>query len=270
MEVLDKFLKLYSYKFDKGYPDMNNEQDILFLENILKEEFNIVLESTTSDTEDLHEIFTAMFVAGYNGKFGTLEKFTNANWEKEINGIQNLINKDEHLKTINKFFTEKNKNDKTTMDKYWSLLDDAQIGANLIKQYMSNISGVTRVFADGKKEKADIIARDSDGSLNISLKYGLGQMNSLSPAEIMNLLFSIKDVEKGEGFLKFLSKQDPKYKDAFDETADLYISLILDNYNPKDDKFIKKSEEKRINYEEVLNNLKKETEGKKNNLGLLH
>jgi hypothetical protein len=241
MDPIDKFLKLYSYKFNKGYPDMNDEQDILLLESILKKDFNILLEAATSDTEDLHEIFTAMFVAGYNGKFGTLEKFTNADWEKEINGIQNLVNKDEHLETINKFFTEENKNDKDTMDKYWSLLDDAQIGANLIKQYMGDISGVTRVFSDGKKEKADIIARDSDGSLNISLKYGLGQMNSLSPAQIMNLLFSIKDVEKGEGFLKFLSRQDSKYKDAFDETADLYVSLILDNYDPTDDKFIKKS-----------------------------
>ena len=35
MEVLDKLFKKYSYKFDKGYPDINNEQDILLLENIL-------------------------------------------------------------------------------------------------------------------------------------------------------------------------------------------------------------------------------------------
>ena len=27
MDVLDKFLKQYSYKFDKGYPDMNNPKD---------------------------------------------------------------------------------------------------------------------------------------------------------------------------------------------------------------------------------------------------
>ena len=37
MNSINKFLKLYSYKFDKGYPDMNNEQDILLLENILNE-----------------------------------------------------------------------------------------------------------------------------------------------------------------------------------------------------------------------------------------
>ena len=35
MDSIDKFLKLYSYKFPKGYPDMNDEQDILLLENIL-------------------------------------------------------------------------------------------------------------------------------------------------------------------------------------------------------------------------------------------
>tara|TARA_Y100001978_G_scaffold165540_1_gene152984 strand:- start:172 stop:1689 length:1518 start_codon:yes stop_codon:yes gene_type:complete len=45
MEVLDKFLKLYSYKFNKGYPDINDEQDILLLENILKKEFGIILEN---------------------------------------------------------------------------------------------------------------------------------------------------------------------------------------------------------------------------------
>lgn len=35
MDSIDKFLKLYSYKFNKGYPDMNDERDILLLENIL-------------------------------------------------------------------------------------------------------------------------------------------------------------------------------------------------------------------------------------------
>lgn len=37
MDILEKFLNKYSYKFEKGYPDMNNEQDILLLETILNE-----------------------------------------------------------------------------------------------------------------------------------------------------------------------------------------------------------------------------------------
>ena len=36
MDPLDKFFQKYSYKFSKGYPDMNNEQDILLLENLLQ------------------------------------------------------------------------------------------------------------------------------------------------------------------------------------------------------------------------------------------
>jgi hypothetical protein len=37
MDVLDIFLNKYSYKFPKGYPDMNNEQDVLLMEGILSE-----------------------------------------------------------------------------------------------------------------------------------------------------------------------------------------------------------------------------------------
>jgi len=37
MNVFDKFFKKFSYKFDKGYPDMNNDQDVLLLESIIND-----------------------------------------------------------------------------------------------------------------------------------------------------------------------------------------------------------------------------------------
>ena len=37
MNVFDKFFTKFAYKFDKGYPDMDNPKDVLLLENILKE-----------------------------------------------------------------------------------------------------------------------------------------------------------------------------------------------------------------------------------------
>ena len=52
MDVLDIFLKKYSYKFTKGYPDMNNEQDMLLMESILNElgvKLNENLDSTIKD-----------------------------------------------------------------------------------------------------------------------------------------------------------------------------------------------------------------------------
>ena len=36
MDALDLFFKKYSYKFPKGYPDLNNEQDIKILRNLLE------------------------------------------------------------------------------------------------------------------------------------------------------------------------------------------------------------------------------------------
>ena len=43
MDVFDKFFKKYSYKFNKGYPDMNNDQDVLLLESIL-DKLNLEVE----------------------------------------------------------------------------------------------------------------------------------------------------------------------------------------------------------------------------------
>ena len=37
MKVFDQFFTKFAYKFPKGYPDMNNDQDVLLLESILSE-----------------------------------------------------------------------------------------------------------------------------------------------------------------------------------------------------------------------------------------
>ena len=37
MDTLDLFFKKFSYKFDKGYPDMDNKQDIVLLQSLLEQ-----------------------------------------------------------------------------------------------------------------------------------------------------------------------------------------------------------------------------------------
>ena len=57
MDALDLFFKKYSYKFDKGYPDMNNNQDVLLLESLLNK-LGVNLKEAFEDTADLPtEIF---------------------------------------------------------------------------------------------------------------------------------------------------------------------------------------------------------------------
>jgi hypothetical protein len=55
MDALDLFFKKFSYKFEKGYPDMNNKQDVLLLESILLNELHITvnLEETALTPAEL-------------------------------------------------------------------------------------------------------------------------------------------------------------------------------------------------------------------------
>jgi hypothetical protein len=47
MSIFDKFFTKFAYKFDKGYPDMNNDQDVLLLESLISEAVgkSIILEN---------------------------------------------------------------------------------------------------------------------------------------------------------------------------------------------------------------------------------
>ena len=61
MDVIEKFLNEVSWKFDKGYPDITNEQDILMLERLLKE-YNVILnEAPSQDILDGIEILKQEF-----------------------------------------------------------------------------------------------------------------------------------------------------------------------------------------------------------------
>ena len=59
MEVFDKFFQQYAYKFDKGYPDMNNAQDVLLLETLLSEVlgegFSLIKEATPLTKRELEK-----------------------------------------------------------------------------------------------------------------------------------------------------------------------------------------------------------------------
>jgi hypothetical protein len=50
MDILEKFLHRVAYKFPKGYPDMNNDQDVLLLEPLLSE---VLGESIILENQDL-------------------------------------------------------------------------------------------------------------------------------------------------------------------------------------------------------------------------
>ena len=58
MDVIDKFLNKIAFKFPKGYPDMNNDQDVLLLESLLSDllDEKFIFEAPSKDIEDGIEI----------------------------------------------------------------------------------------------------------------------------------------------------------------------------------------------------------------------
>jgi hypothetical protein len=57
MNIFDKFFKKFAYKFDKGYPDMDNDKDILLLESLLSkvidENFELIKEADAEEAMNI-------------------------------------------------------------------------------------------------------------------------------------------------------------------------------------------------------------------------
>lgn len=56
MDVLDKFFKKFSYKFPKGYPDINDKQDVLLLETLLDQIIIFEVEDSENIPDDIEQI----------------------------------------------------------------------------------------------------------------------------------------------------------------------------------------------------------------------
>jgi hypothetical protein len=67
MDSIDIFFKKFSYKFDKGYPDTNNEQDVLLLESILLNELGTKIK--------IEEASLQGSATGYDRPTGAFEKY---------------------------------------------------------------------------------------------------------------------------------------------------------------------------------------------------
>ena len=83
MSIFDKFFTKFAYKFDKGYPDMNNDQDVLLLESLISEVIGekFSLEETALTPSELSKDAT----------FGRGDK------KPRIEILIDLIQKDEEL-----------------------------------------------------------------------------------------------------------------------------------------------------------------------------
>ena len=94
MDPIDKFLKQYSYKFPKGYPDMKNEQDILLMESLLN---NLGISLKEAPVRSANKNAVKTLVNAYPDKF---------NSQSESNRISNLqkISPEEFIQLVKQTF----------------------------------------------------------------------------------------------------------------------------------------------------------------------
>lgn len=115
MDVFDKFFKKFSYKFEKGYPDLNNQQDILLLENLISETLGkkVILENQElisiiqSNITDYGNLETS----GKNTIQLTFSDIPNRGSQSDsmrkdvYNELKSLVNKEESLSNYKKLPT---------------------------------------------------------------------------------------------------------------------------------------------------------------------
>ena len=102
MDVLDIFLNKYSYKFPKGYPDMNNEQDVLLMEGLLSElgineeedknltfeQCKAILSKDVKLKEDIIDEIETIYDANPNNQKSFLDNFR----KHSINDLDFILN----------------------------------------------------------------------------------------------------------------------------------------------------------------------------------
>lgn len=77
MDSLDLFFKKYSYKFPKGYPDLNNEQDINLLADLLESLDVDLNEAKKSYSEIINTIINSPEAEGKLGKHSRPQRIKN-------------------------------------------------------------------------------------------------------------------------------------------------------------------------------------------------
>ena len=244
--TLNELLLEWSYRSEKGYPCMDSPSDISILKQILteldlpvKEILDNLEEAATTMTEELHEVFVALFVAGH--PFLGPKNFNQIPPEKwDLNSLPLLKDPEKHLEIIQKWKSKPESWEKKAFDLY----TDAESLAKSINQklgYPEGLNFVSRVFPESTKPKGDIYTNQSKegfkDEVQISLKYKKGQFNSLSASELVGSLYDVStDVlqRKGTGLLGQIYEKDKKYSNRIDKGVQEYLKFIINNYKDID------------------------------------
>ena len=207
MEVLDKFFKKYSYKFDKGYPDMNNEQDILLLETIFKKEFNIILEISKTQR---HIIAKDKIVNSPEGKRAGLVPMAKTATYRI--GNRNKISSDEFIEVIKSVYPE------TEVEVLGKGVGDNKSGTFNMFKFTTDEGEVSFYLAGGGNE-----GEKYEQNFVMAAKQGAGEPNDTLPKNLQTLYreLGIDNTKLTPEDIQFAGAKDTKRDLSFEGPKDV-------------------------------------------------
>ena len=152
MDTFDKFFQQYAYKFDKGYPDMNNDQDVLLLETLLSE---IIGEEIILENQDLISLIKSNIT-----DYGDLETSGKDTIKLTFSDIPNRGGQSDSMR-------------RDVYDEIKSLVDKEELLSDYKKIATGSSLGSVIVNFDGKNYKLIVKGASSDTASDTDVKEAL-------------------------------------------------------------------------------------------------
>jgi hypothetical protein len=206
MDSLDLFFKKYAYKFPKGYPDLNNEQDINLLADLLE---------------------------NLGVKLNEEEKEEKPDYDGEILNLLTSLSDDEAKKKVITYLNKINKKEDKDDDKLEKNISKELINKNLSDQIIDLILLYANK-SDQLQELADYLVDPTVNHSNLLANNTLNDLFSPVPLtdsfknKIINMAGASENVTFGKGELALIIflKNAKKHKSSKDSKGD----IIVDNH----------------------------------------
>jgi hypothetical protein len=152
MDIFDKFFTKFAYKFNKGYPDMNNDQDVLLLESLISE---VVGKDIILENQDLISLIKLNIK-----DYGDLETSGRDTIKLTFSDIPNRGGKSDSMRS-------------DVYDEIKSLVDQEESLSDYRKIATGSSLGSAIVKVDGKDYKLVVKGASSDTSSDTDVKEAL-------------------------------------------------------------------------------------------------
>ena len=224
MDVLDKFFTKFAYKFPKGFPDMDNIEDVLLLESLVSdavgEKFKLKeIGALGKDAIMKYPYRAELFAQKFTSEDPEEKKFTSSKTEEEV-----ILDK---IVIKGKEFTPKD--DPKDIEK---AIIDAE---GVAKLYGSGINGLsfasiakTKEFGGGPGQRGgtkNTAIQESAQSLVNALAYKKGKLTveDLTEENLKSVIDEIDVEVSNDQMLDFIANQ-PSWEESFVGTANTLLS----------------------------------------------